>query len=73
MTSGCAMICSPWKPNSRASVARSANSDTGPSAFRRQSSAACPVSLNHILVRLTVVYACCLGNLLAIRAAASGS
>ena len=29
MTSGCARICSPWKPNSSTSVASSATSDSG--------------------------------------------
>src|SRR5258708_2737047 len=28
-TSGCRTICSPWNPNSKTSVARSATSDTG--------------------------------------------
>jgi len=31
MTSGCSMICRPWKPNSSTSVASSASSDTGAS------------------------------------------
>ena len=34
MIKGCARICSPWKPNSRTSVASSATSDRGCSCFK---------------------------------------
>ena len=42
MTIGCAMICSPWKPKSRTSVASRATSDRGCRRAIVRSKAPCP-------------------------------